>query len=143
MLYKVTPMMTPVEAKKPSTDDAAAPPKEARKRRKSAVFDADGHEVLITMMCLKCRSMKPLAMFGLRKMADGAIRNQPWCRTCRSGAGTRKKSGDQVETPHEEHAEVQAAPVELVAPQPVANKYEEKDESRALIEQLVNGPPPA
>jgi hypothetical protein len=85
VLYKVTPMLMPVEASKPV--DA---PKEPRKRRKSAVFDGDGNEVLITMMCLKCRTMKPLAMFGLRKMADGAIRNQPWCRTCRSGAGSKK-----------------------------------------------------
>jgi hypothetical protein len=134
VLYKVTPMMTPVEAKKPASDPNA-PPKEARKRRKSAVFDADGNEVLITMMCLKCRSMKPLAMFGLRKMADGAIRNQPWCRTCRSGAGTKKKADEVVETP-EAGAVVEAAPV---APAVI----EEKDESRALIEQLVNGPPPA
>jgi len=37
-------------------------------------------------MCLKCRQIKPLAQFGLRKMADGAVRNQPWCRSCRSVA---------------------------------------------------------
>src|SRR5437660_7273357 len=42
------------------------------------------------MMCLKCRQIKPLMQFGLRKMADGAIRNQPWCRGCRSGAGAPK-----------------------------------------------------
>jgi hypothetical protein len=23
-------------------------------------------------------------------MSDGSIRNQPWCRTCRSGAGAEK-----------------------------------------------------
>jgi len=45
--------------------------------------DADGAEVFITLMCLKCHKMRPLSQFGLRKMADGAIRNQPWCRTCR------------------------------------------------------------
>lgn len=92
MLYKVTPMMTAAEPEKlahEAKDEAA--PKEPRKRRRSAIFDGDGNEVLITMMCLKCRSMKPLGMFGLRKMADGAIRNQPWCRTCRSGASTKKK----------------------------------------------------
>lgn len=83
MLYKVTPMMVP-EPKK------AREPGVPRKRRKSAVYDADGHEVLISLMCLKCRSLKPLAQFGLRKMADGAIRNQPWCRTCRGGAGLPK-----------------------------------------------------
>jgi hypothetical protein len=60
---------------------------EARpKRRRSSVFDAEGNEVFITLVCLKCHKMRPLSQFGLRKMADGAIRNQPWCRTCRSGA---------------------------------------------------------
>ncbi len=93
MLYKVTPMLTPVE--KPARDPDA--PKVPRKRRKSAVFDGEGHEVLITMMCLKCRQMKPLGMFGLRKMADGAIRNQPWCRTCRSGASAIKKKPDELD----------------------------------------------
>ncbi len=68
--------------------DPLAPPKV--RRRKSAVFDADGHEVLITLMCLKCHQMRPLSQFGLRRMADGSIRNQPWCRGCRSGAGTEK-----------------------------------------------------
>jgi hypothetical protein len=68
--------------------DPLAPPRP--KRRKSAVYDADGHEVLITLMCLKCHQMRPLAMFGLRRMADGSIRNQPWCRGCRSGAGADK-----------------------------------------------------
>ncbi len=68
------------------------------KRRRSSVYDADGAEVFITLMCLKCRKMRPLSQFGLRKMADGAIRNQPWCRTCRSGASAenprrRKVSG--------------------------------------------------
>ena len=91
MLYKVTPMMTPPASKERE-------PGLPRKRRKSAIFDAEGHEVLISLMCLKCRTLKPLAQFGLRKMADGAIRNQPWCRTCRSGAGTRKpKAGENVE----------------------------------------------
>lgn len=118
VLYKVTPMLTPAEpgdAKKAKDPNA---PKEPRKRRKSAVFDADGNEVLITMMCLKCRQMKPLGMFGLRKMADGAIRNQPWCRGCRSGAGTKKPKTDEaqptetVETP----AVQAAAPATTEAP---------------------------
>ena len=60
------------------------------------MFDADGHEVLITLMCLKCRQVKPLAQFGLRKMPDGAIRNQPWCRGCR-GAATPKKHPEAAE----------------------------------------------
>jgi len=72
------------------------------KRRRSSVYDADGNEVFITLMCLKCHKMRPLSQFGLRKMADGAIRNQPWCRTCRSGAGAekprRKGSAETVES---------------------------------------------
>ncbi len=63
---------------------ASADPKS--KRRRSSVYDADGNEVFITLMCLKCHKMRPLSQFGLRKMADGAIRNQPWCRSCRGGA---------------------------------------------------------
>ncbi|MET0401714.1 MAG: hypothetical protein ABW123_04885 [Cystobacter sp.] len=98
MLYKVTPMMpppAPKDAKARESREAGQP----RKRRKSAIFDAEGQEVLISLMCIKCKSLKPLAQFGLRKMADGAIRNQPWCRTCRSGAGKPKeKAGDNVAT---------------------------------------------
>jgi hypothetical protein len=90
MLYKVTPMM-PVP--QPSARKVREPG-QPRKRRKTAVYDGEGHEVLITLMCLKCHKMKPLMQFGLRKMADGAIRNQPWCRTCRGAAGTKKKPAE-------------------------------------------------
>jgi hypothetical protein len=72
------------------------------RKRRSSVYDADGNEVFITLMCLKCHKMRPLSLFGLRKMADGAIRNQPWCRTCRSGAATRptrEESPAAVESP--------------------------------------------
>jgi hypothetical protein len=79
--------------------DPLAPPKP--RRRKSSVYDAEGHEVLITLMCLKCHQMRPLSQFGLRRMADGSIRNQPWCRGCRSGAGAekprRRKQEDAVQ----------------------------------------------
>ncbi len=93
MLYKVTPMMAPPAPEKAPSREPGQP----RKRRKSAVYDADGHEVLISLMCLKCKTLRPLAQFGLRKMADGAIRNQPWCRGCRSGAGTKKpKAGAEA-----------------------------------------------
>jgi hypothetical protein len=85
MLYKVTPMLPSAT---PKAKEAREPGR--RGRRKSAVYDANGNEVLITLMCLKCRRVKPLMQFGLRKMADGAIRNQPWCRTCRSVAGVPK-----------------------------------------------------
>lgn len=97
MLYKVTPMMpTPEEARKAARK--AREPGQPRKRRKTAVYDADGNEVLITLMCLKCKGMKPLAQFGLRRMADGAIRNQPWCRTCRGAASVKKKPAKDAET---------------------------------------------
>ena len=96
MLYKVTPMMAPPAPEKAPSREPGQP----RKRRKSAVYDADGHEVLISLMCLKCKTLRPLAQFGLRKMADGAIRNQPWCRGCRSGAGTKKpKAGVEAAVP--------------------------------------------
>ena len=70
------------------------------KRRRSSVYDADGNEVFITLMCLKCHKMRPLSQFGLRRMADGAIRNQPWCRTCRAGASAenpkrRRAAGEE------------------------------------------------
>ncbi|RKH36865.1 hypothetical protein [Corallococcus sicarius] len=104
MLYKVTPMMVPVAPEK----EKAREPGQPRKRRKSSVYDADGQEVLISLMCLKCKTLRPLAQFGLRKMADGAIRNQPWCRGCRSGAGTKKPKKDEAQ------ATVAAAPVEPV-----------------------------
>jgi hypothetical protein len=137
VLYKVTPMLTPAldAAKKVKAPRDPNAPKEPRKRRKSAVYDAEGNEVLITMMCLKCRAMKPLTMFGLRKMADGAIRNQPWCRTCRSGAGTPKPKKDapvaeaeettssETELPAAEAASAAAAPAAVAeapaAPEPV------------------------
>jgi hypothetical protein len=97
------------------------------KRRRSSVYDADGNEVFITLMCLKCHKMRPLSQFGLRKMADGAIRNQPWCRTCRSAAGTKGKereSAEMVESPVLEGAveggEPLAASLEA-GPAPVAD----------------------
>ena len=130
MLYKVTPLLTP-----PDADPAAPrPPREARKRRKSAVFDAEGHEVLITMMCLKCRQMKPLGMFGLRKMADGAIRNQPWCRGCRSGASAIKKKPEELEP---------LAAIEAAAPSPPVRTEPVPSQSKgplSPLEQLMAGP---
>jgi hypothetical protein len=90
MLYKVTPALAP-PARRPRAAEGTRP----RRRRGSAVYDADGHEVLITLMCLKCHRVRPLAQFGLRRMPDGAIRNQPWCRGCR-GAATPKKRSEPV-----------------------------------------------
>ncbi|HET9553488.1 MAG TPA: hypothetical protein VFP50_11015 [Anaeromyxobacteraceae bacterium] len=98
----------PVPVRKPR--EAAEPQKP--KRRRSSVYDADGNEVFITLMCLKCHKMRPLSQFGLRKMADGAIRNQPWCRTCRSAAGTKGKgqgSAEMVDSPAAEESLVAVA----------------------------------
>jgi len=116
MLYKVTPML-PVPEAKPKQ---AREPGQPRKKRKSAIYDHEGSEVLITLMCLKCKSMKPLAQFGLRKMADGAIRNQPWCRPCRSGAGAPKPKPVAG-------AEVALAPVEPVQLMAVADASEAEE----------------
>jgi len=93
-------------------------PKDATKprRRKSAVYDADGNEVFITLMCLKCHKMKPLSQFGLRKMADGAIRNQPWCRPCRSGAGAEKPRSSSKEAAVSEGSVETEAPPAVTAP---------------------------
>ena len=91
----VAPAIARGELDKPDRAVArpAAPAKP--KRRRSSVYDADGNEVFITLMCLKCHKMKPLGQFGLRRMADGAIRNQPWCRSCRGGAGAPKGKGKE------------------------------------------------
>lgn len=108
MLYKVTPMMPSPEGEKVRK---AKEPGLPRKRRKTAIYDAEGNEVLITLMCLKCKAMKPLAMFGLRKMADGAIRNQPWCRTCRGGTGVKKKGEVTESVEAAESSSVQPAQI--------------------------------
>ena len=98
-----------------------APVKSARasgeakpKRRRSSVFDADGNEVFITLMCLKCHKMRPLSLFGLRKMADGAIRNQPWCRTCRSGSSAENPRRQKKVAGVVQAAAAIAAPAEKV-----------------------------
>ena len=78
---------------------------ERQRRRRSSVYDANGNEVFITLMCLKCHKVKPLGQFGLRRMADGAIRNQPWCRTCRSAPA--------ADAPADQKKGRKAAPVEV------------------------------
>ncbi len=94
MLYKVTPMIAPA-AQKPLLASEA---RHASRRRRSAVYDSEGHEVLITLKCLKCHWVKPLAQFGLRKMADGAVRNQPWCKECRGAAGVARIGKEAAKT---------------------------------------------
>jgi hypothetical protein len=106
------------------------------KRRRSSVYDANGNEVFITLMCLKCRKMRPLSQFGLRRMADGAIRNQPWCRTCRSGAsaetpgrGRRSRSDGVL---------ADALPQDLVGPSdPAGPRAERILDSGTLAAQVV------
>lgn len=88
MLYKVTPAMLPGPRPPLAPTRQEAKP---RRRRASTIFDGDGNEVLITLVCLKCHHIRPLAQFGLRRMPDGAIRNQPWCRTCRGAATPKRK----------------------------------------------------
>lgn len=101
---------------------AAAPDAEKRpRRRKSAVYDADGNEVFITLMCLKCHKMRPLSQFGLRKMADGAIRNQPWCRTCRSGASPKARKGSAETEETFVPAAPAAEPAAEAGPRPAAD----------------------
>lgn len=36
-----------------------------------------------TRICPHCGLEKPLSDFGFRKMHDGKIRNQSWCKDCR------------------------------------------------------------
>src|SRR4051794_41068920 len=93
--------------RKPRVAQASAP-----RKKRSAVYDAEGNEVFITLMCLKCHKTRPLAQFGLRKMADGAVRNQPWCRGCRSGSGAEKS--DTPEAVAEIETATESAPREPV-----------------------------
>jgi hypothetical protein len=108
-----------IEKSAPATRSAGAPAKP--KKRRSSVYDAEGNEVFITLVCLKCHKMRPLSQFGLRKMADGAIRNQPWCRTCRSGSSTskagRKGTAEKRDSPVVDLPAVEAAPEPKPAPQ--------------------------
>jgi hypothetical protein len=136
MLYKVTPMMEPEPEKK------AREPGQPRKRRATAIYDRDGNEVLISLMCLKCRTVKPLAQFGLRRMADGAIRNQPWCRTCRSGAGTHKsKKGAEVILPETAEVpienDVPVAEMLPVEPEPLVAAESAEAAAAALAEEAM------
>lgn len=149
MLYKVTPMMAPPAPEKAKSREPGQP----RKRRKSAVYDAEGNEVLISLMCIKCKTLKPLAQFGLRKMADGAIRNQPWCRTCRSGAGTKKPKGEAAAAEAVEASEAQETGTEesaaglqvIAAAAPISEPEQVQSEPVApvLAAPVMDGEPQA
>jgi hypothetical protein len=106
------------------------------RKRRSSVYDADGNEVFITLMCLKCHKMRPLAMFGLRRMADGAIRNQPWCRTCRSGAGTKPARGESPETGESPVSAPSALPA---APDPAPGAARPANPAAAIAAALSAG----
>ena len=98
--------------------DPAAPPRP--RRRRSSVYDAEGNEVFITLMCLKCHKMRPLSQFGLRKMADGAIRNQPWCRACRSSASVeRPGKTEEAAVAVDPSAAAESPPTALAETKPV------------------------
>lgn len=119
-LMPVAPVSPEQAAPAPKQDDVEQP--KPRKRRRAAVYDSDGHEVLITLKCLKCSRMHPLSNFGLRKMADGAIRNQPWCRECRGASSPKKKKSEQAHTadsmPIAEDGVLGAPPEAVVPPEP-------------------------
>lgn len=36
-----------------------------------------------TRICPKCGREKPISEFGFRKMGNGQVRNQSWCKDCR------------------------------------------------------------
>jgi hypothetical protein len=110
MVVKLMPASEPA---KPDVGEPAVPAR--RKKRDSAIFDRDGHEVTITMVCRKCQKVHPLAQFGLRQMADGSIRNQPWCRDCRGAAGQKKPAAAAVAPASPAPAEAPAAAA-VVAP---------------------------
>jgi len=119
----VAPAIVSGQLSKPATRQGHARPKAAPrpKRRKSAVYDAEGNEVLITLICLKCQKIRPLSQFGLRKMADGSIRNQPWCRTCRSATSARAEEGiDGEERTTEESSKQGESPDSAPSPTPSA-----------------------
>jgi hypothetical protein len=110
------------------------------RRRRSSIYDADGNEVFITLMCLKCHQMRPLSQFGLRKMADGAIRNQPWCRPCRSAAGTGKgkvraeaETVDSAETVEATSASQAAGDLDVKAEAPRARDGQLADQIAAAL----------
>ena len=141
MLYKVTPSLAPAETPSPKPEGKKT--RGPRKRRKSAVYDADGNEVLVSLTCLKCRQLKPLAQFGLRKMGDGAIRNQPWCRGCRSGAGTKgkKPEAQEIVVPEAVTAPVRGLPEHERAPAAPVSVASAPAEAPAAPAAVVAGEP--
>ena len=54
------------------------------KNDKRPIIQANGYNGSEpTRVCSKCGKKKPISEFGYRKMGDGTIRNQSWCKDCR------------------------------------------------------------
>lgn len=55
--------------------------------KKKVTIDADGYEGgILFRTCPHCGKKKPITDFGLRAMTPGGeVRNQSWCKECRSG----------------------------------------------------------
>lgn len=100
------------------------------KRRRSSVYDADGNEVFITLVCLKCQKIRPLSQFGLRKMADGSIRNQPWCRTCRSAPSMKGPKPAEGTVEPEESSLAGESPASAASSTPAAEEHSTKEHRR-------------
>jgi hypothetical protein len=124
----VAPAIASGELKKKPAAARAAPAREKAeprpKRRKSAVYDADGNEVFITLICLKCEKIRPLSQFGLRKMGDGSIRNQPYCRTCRSAPSARS---DAAASPDPGDVAAGESPISGESPAPAPSQPAAQD----------------
>ena len=139
----VAPAIARGELEPPRAPHRAAAGGEKRpRRRRSSVYDGNGNEVFITLMCLKCHKMRPLSQFGLRRMADGAIRNQPWCRTCRSGASPkarREPAGDGESAAAADSLALPAPPLpsEPAGPVPEAPREIAPTDSGALADQVA------
>jgi hypothetical protein len=135
----VAPAIARGEIGKPSKKQrapAGAAPPQKPKRRRSSVYDADGNEVFITLMCLKCHKMRPLSQFGLRRMADGAIRNQPWCRTCRSAPGPEQPPRGRA-AGSEVAAGAMKAPGTAASPDPIPTPAPEPRASPSLAAEVA------
>ncbi len=121
-------------ARKPAVAKTESAPRP--KRRRSAIYDADGNEVFITLVCLKCRKVQPLSQFGLRRMADGSIRNQPWCKACRTGQseqpekGARRRKSDSPGT--------EKSPTPAASPQaPATSAPAERPRTRSVAAEVA------
>lgn len=53
-------------------------------RRDRRLFDSQGNEVLINLVCTgPCGQSKPFKEFGIRKVANGELRSISQCTACR------------------------------------------------------------